>query len=66
MFSTLLFDHVAVTVTRTTLKTNAIIGKFQENISAQLQNKNQKQFVTHLYGIKKLQCKLEVKENKLC
>lgn len=50
MFSTL-FDHFAVT--RTTLKTNAIIVN---SISAELQNKNQKQFVTCLYSIKEFQC----------
>lgn len=42
-------------------KTNAIVSKFQENISTELQNNNQKQFVTHLYSIKKFQYKLGVK-----
>lgn len=52
-----------IKVTRTTIKTNAIIIKFQENISTELQSKTrpQKQFVTQLYSIKEFQYKLEVK-----
>lgn len=52
-----------IKVTRTTTKTNAIIIKFQENISTELQSKTrpQKQFVTQLYSIKEFQYKLEVK-----
>lgn len=52
-----------IKVTRTTIKTNAIIIKFQENISTELQSKTrpQKQFVTQLCSIKEFQYKLEVK-----